>query len=245
MKLLYKTRGDGHDIEVYDTDEWDGEKGCFRLLQFSEEAVQGAVDLNRPERIMFEYPRAILHLMEWNNPAFEDVFIIGHGVGTISGHLSGKKMITAEVSPQIAEISRTYFGYSGDSVRIGDGRRTLELEQDGAFDYIVLDAFSDKGTPRHLISQEFFRLVRTKLNPGGMMLMNLTGKGGNDRLIQAVYMTLTSVFPHTESFILPEKGSASLKNMILAGSLRPIGFKARQMAGFTGTALPPGHILTD
>ncbi|AIQ12548.1 spermidine synthase [Paenibacillus durus] len=245
MKLLYKTRGDGHDIEVYDTDEWYGEKGRFRLLQFSEEAVQGAVDLNHPERIMFEYPRAILHLMEWNNPAFEDVFIIGHGVGTISGHLSGKKMITAEVSPQIAEISRTYFGYSGDSVRIGDGRRTLEQQGDESFDYIVLDAFSDKGTPRHLISQEFFRLVRTKLNPGGIMLMNLTGKGGNDRLIQAVHTTLTSVFPHTEAFILPDKDVSSLKNMILAGSGRPIGFKARQMAGFTGTALPPGHILTD
>ncbi|MDT3425753.1 spermidine synthase [Paenibacillus forsythiae] len=34
MKLLYKTREDEHDIAVYDTDEWYGEKGRFRVLQF-------------------------------------------------------------------------------------------------------------------------------------------------------------------------------------------------------------------
>ncbi|MFD1776197.1 spermidine synthase [Paenibacillus rhizophilus] len=245
MKLLYKTSGDGHGIEVYETDELYGEKGRFRVLQFSEEAVQGAVDLDRPERIVFEYPRAIIHLMEWNNPGFEDVFIIGHGIGTISGYFSGKKIKIAEISSQIEEISRTYFGYSGDIVKIGDGRRTLEQERDGAFDYIVLDAFSDKGTPRHLMSEEFFRLVRAKLNPGGMILMNLTGKGGNDRLIQAVHTTLASIFPHTQAFILPAEGASALKNMILAGSSRPIGCKARHMAGFAGTLLPPGHILSD
>ncbi|QWU13310.1 Spermidine synthase [Paenibacillus sophorae] len=245
MKLLYNTCGDGHAIKVYDTDELYGEKGRFRVLQFSEEAVQGAVDLDCPERIVFEYPRAIIHLMELNNPEFEDAFIIGHGIGTISGYFSGKKIKTAEIGSQIEEISRTYFGYSGDHVRVGDGRRKLEQERDGAFDYIVLDAFSDKGTPRHLMSEEFFRLVRAKLNPYGIMLMNLMGKGGNDRLIQAVYTTLASIFPHTQAFVLPSEGASTLKNMILAGSSRPIAYKARQMAGFIGTLLPPGHILSD
>ncbi|MDT3425754.1 spermidine synthase [Paenibacillus forsythiae] len=130
-------------------------------------------------------------------------------------------------------------------MRIGDGRGALAEERDGAFDYIVLDAFSDKGTPRHLISQEFFRLVRSRLKPGGLMLMNLMGRGGSDWQIQAVHTTLASAFPHTRAFVLPEEGAASLKNMILAGSGQLIGFKARYMAGFTQATLPPGYILTD
>ncbi|MBY9079699.1 fused MFS/spermidine synthase [Paenibacillus sp. HN-1] len=246
MKVLYKTAEEGCEIVVADTDELYGEKGRFRVLQFSEELVQGALDLDQPERIVFEYPRAILHLMEWNRPGFEDVFLIGHGIGTLLGALSGKNVTTAELSQAVVDLSRLYFGSSAeDRIGIGDGRQLLEREDDGSLDYIVLDAFSGSGTPRHLISRGMFSLAGKKLNNRGMLIMNATGRGKNDRLIQSVHSTLASVFPYTLAFILPSADPAAPKNLILAGARRPIVYKSRQMAGFTEIVLPPGDVIRD
>ncbi|AIQ63632.1 spermidine synthase [Paenibacillus stellifer] len=245
MKVLHKTVDEGCEIVVADTDELYGEKGRFRVLQFSEELVQGALDLDRPDRIVFEYPRAILHLMEWNHPGYEDVFIIGHGIGTLSGAISGKNVTTAELSQAVADLSRIYFGSTEGRIAIGDGRRLLEREDDGSFDHIVLDAFSGSGTPPHLISRGMFALAAKKLNNRGMLIMNAAGRGKNDRLIRSVHSTLASVFPHSLAFILPSPDPAAPKNVILAGARKPIVFKTRLMAGFTEIVLPPGELIRD
>jgi spermidine synthase len=159
LHLLFQEFSNNHEITVYDTSELYGEKGKFRIIQFSNEAVQGALDLNNPERIVFEYPRAIIHLMEFNDPSFEDVFVIGHGIGTIAGHFSEmKRFKVAELDDKIVELSKRYFGYRQDNVIIGDGRHILRSEEPHTYDYIILDAFTDKGTPRHLTSKKFFSL---------------------------------------------------------------------------------------
>lgn len=245
MQVLFKELSDNLELTVYDTAELYGEKGSFRVLQFSDEAVQGAMDLQHPERIVLEYPRAIIHLMEYNDPSFEDVFIIGHGIGTIAGHFAGKRIKAAELDAKVVEVSRTYFGFRNDNVVVGDGRRILESEAPQVYDYIVLDAFTDKGTPRHLISREFFRMTREKLAPQGFIMMNLFGKGETDRLITAVHTTLGEEYAYTKSFALPGRGAADVQNMILAGGNRPIGYQARHMAGFTEIALGPGHTIWD
>ena len=246
MHLLTKEfSSNNHEISVYDTTELYGEKGNFRVMQFSNEAVQGALDLNNPQRIVFEYPRAMIHLMEYNNPSFEDVFVIGHGIGTIAGYFSEKRIKIAELDHQVVELSRRYFGYSKDDVVVGDGRQILLGEEAHAYDYIILDAFTDKGTPAPLTSREFFRMTREKLNSEGSILINLMGKGENDRLIRAIHTTLSEEYAYTKSFSLPSEGIRDLQNIILMGSNDPIGFQARSMAGFIEIKLEQGHIIMD
>lgn len=245
MHLLFKEFSNNHEISVYDTKELYGEKGNFRVLQFSNTAAQGAMDLNHPERIVFEYPRAIIHLMEFNDPSFEDVFIIGHGIGTIAGHFSEKRFKIAELDDKVVELSRQYFGYSKDNVIIGDGRHILGSEQPDAYDYIILDAFTAKGTPRQLISKEFFRITREKLNSEGAIIMNLTGRGENDKLVKAIYTTVSKEYAYTKSFVLPSEGVNDILNIIIIGRNKPIGFQARHMAGFIETGLGQGHIIID
>ena len=116
MHIQFKEFSHNHEITVYDTQELYGEKGNFRVLQFLDEAVQGAIDLNNPQRIMFEYPRAMIHLMEVNNPSFEDVFVIGHGIGTIASRFSDKRFKIAELDDKVVELSKRYFGYRQDNV---------------------------------------------------------------------------------------------------------------------------------
>ncbi|MDF2963698.1 MAG: spermidine synthase [Paenibacillus sp.] len=245
MHLLFKEFSNNHEIAVYDTTELYGEKGNFRVLEFSNEAIQGAMDLNNPERIVFEYPRAIIHLMEFNDSSFEDVFVIGHGIGTIAGHFSEKRFKVAELDGKIVELSKRCFGYLMDNVVIGDGRCILENETSHVYDYIILDAFTDKGTPRHLTSKEFFSMTGEKLDSEGSIIMNLMGKGENDKLLNAIHTTLSEEYAYTKSFFLPSEGAGDIRNIIIIGRNKPIGFQARNMAGFREIRLGKGHIILD
>ncbi|WP_375104842.1 spermidine synthase [Paenibacillus sp. RS8] len=240
------TSSDNHEtITVYDTTELYGEKGMFRVMQFSNQAIQGAMDLNHPERVVFEYPRAIIHLMEINAPFFEDAFLIGHGIGTIAGYFLDKRFKVAEVDSEVVELSRRYFGYTQDNVVIGDGRQILEGEEHQKYDYIILDAFTAAGTPRHLISSEFFSIAYSKLNAEGYLLMNLMGKGENDPHINAIHTTLAEEFTYIKSFALASEGAADIKNIIIIGGFKPIRFQARHMAGFNEIQIGQGYLIRD
>jgi spermidine synthase len=249
LKLLYKGQDEGsgnnHDILVYDTTELYGEKGHFRVLEFANEAIQGALDLNDPKRVIFEYPRAIIHLMEHNNPNFEAAFLIGHGIGTIAGYFANKRMKVAEHNGKILEISRQWFGYDADNVTIGDGRSILSSEKAWAHDYIIVDAFTDKGTPTHFTSEEFFGLAAEKLDDGGAVLLNLMGKGEHDRLINAIHTTLGGIFGYTKVFALPSESASDVLNIVMIGCNRPVGYLARKMAGFTEIHPGPGYVIRD
>ncbi|WP_430092480.1 hypothetical protein [Paenibacillus cisolokensis] len=59
MRILLHDISDVHELKVYDTAELYGVKGRYRVLEFSDQAVQGAMDLDDPARIVLEYPRAI------------------------------------------------------------------------------------------------------------------------------------------------------------------------------------------
>lgn len=233
MQRLYEdTSSVNPTISVWETDELYGERGVFRTLQFSGQAIQGAMDMGRPERIVFEYPRAMLHLMAANCPAYEHVFIIGHGIGTLGRHLADKRVKIAELDDTVVRLSREYFGYNLNQVIVGDGRLLLAAEKPLTYDVILLDAFNEKGTPPHLTSLEFFHLTAAKLDSQGILVLNLLTRGGHDPVIETIHNTLAKVYSHTQAFVLQTKGAGSLKNLLLVARNQPIVYQARQMAGF-------------
>jgi Spermidine synthase len=187
----------------------------------------------------------MIHLMEVNDPSFESVFVIGHGIGTIASHYSDKLFKIAEIDERVVELSRQYFSYRLSNVIIGDGRRILEEEEPDTYDYILLDAFSFKGTPLHLITREFFDLTATKLRNRGAVILNCMGKIKNDRLIAAIHTTLREVYAYTKAFFLPEADGAAAGNVIIVGSFQPIDFQARNMAEFKECEIEEGHLIRD
>ena len=245
MEIRAKRRENGSEIAVIDTDVLYEEKGRFRVLEFANGDVQGALDLDNPDRIVLEYPRAIAHLMELGNPDFERAFIIGHGIGTIARHFAGRDVRTAEISGTIAEWSREYFGYAGPEVKIGDGRELLDEEPDGSLDYIVLDAFTERGTPWHLFTREFFELAERKLGERGAILLNVFGKGRRDSFTEAVWAGLSETFARVRGFALPADDPRDAVNRILAGAKIPVEAKLRQMAGFRPSDPEIGTVLED
>ncbi|AZN42396.1 spermidine synthase [Paenibacillus albus] len=245
MRILFHERTSEHEITVYDAPQLAGERGSFRVLQFAENAMQGAMDLDNPERIVFEYPKAMIHLMQCNNPSYANVYLIGHGIGTIARSCPGIRFTTAELDSNIVRLSKELFGCRDDDVRIGDGRAILEEQAAHAFDYVLLDAFTAKGTPKHLTSRSFFELTAAKLMEGGAVILNMMGKGGQDTVTAAVHSTLQTVFAYTRVFSLPSSSMSELRNIIIIGSERPIRFQESKMVGFVPIVLDQGYIIED
>ncbi len=245
MRILYQNLTDYHDVTIYDTTDFDGEKGRFRVMQFSEAAVQGVYDRNDPAHILFEYPRAMIHLMCENNASFTHVYMIGYGIGALPRHFSNKQFKVAELDGKLVEISRRYFATDSADVHIGDGRRLLEEEPSGKYSYIVVDAFTAEGTPPHLSTLQFYRLTRDKLAEEGMLLINLIAEKAQDKRVCAAYATLREVYPETQSFALPVKGAAGLLNILLVGGAKHIQYQQLKMAGFREITLVQGELLVD
>jgi len=63
---------------------------------------------------------------------------------------------------------------------------------------IIGDAFTDIAVPPHLVTQEFFELVRDRLSPDGLFLMNVIDFEHRMDTLAALYATMDSVFPHVE-----------------------------------------------
>lgn len=243
MYLVTQVTSTYQTLTVYETNQLYGRTGKYRVLQFSKHAVQGAMDLKDPERIVLEYPRALIHLMEANQPDFKDVFMIGHGIGTISSHYPDKRFHIAEIDEHVVTLSRTYFGYKQDNVEIGDGLAVLSGEDSDRFDYIVLDAFTEKGTPRHLSTLSFFQLTREKLRGQGAVILNLMGKGSRDRFVSAIHTTLREVYACTKAFELPGGIVSDVRNLLIIGSDNPIEYDRLSMAGFIEVELEAGYVV--
>lgn len=245
-KILLRAQSPYAEITVYDTHELYGEQGQFRVLQFASQAVQGAMDLNCPERIILEYPRAMLHLFKQQVKEAGQVFMIGQGIGTLSRHLGPDVDVkVAEIDERVVKIGMAYFDYNGPEVTIGDGRLLLEREAAGSYDAVMVDAFTEKGTPRHLISKEFFQLAVDKLRPEGLLVMNAFGRGGGDRLIEAIVSTLKTEMNYVQVFSLPAERSTDMSNLIITASHHPIRYDLREMAGFVEVETAGGYVIWD
>lgn len=59
---------------------------------------------------------------------------------------------------------------------LGDGRLKLATAPDGAYDLIVLDAFSSDSVPVHLLTREAVELYLRKLRPDGLVAFHVTNR---------------------------------------------------------------------
>ncbi len=134
--------------------------------------------------------------------------ILGHGGGSLAKwlarHWPELELDTVEVDPSVVRAAEQYFSYTpvtGHHVHVKDARMFLRSTT-ATYDVIWLDVFARHLIPFHLTTQEFFRELRVRLNPEGVLAVNLASSGeGADRLrAQAVVATMKTVFPVIESY---------------------------------------------
>jgi hypothetical protein len=111
-----------------------------------------------------------------------EVGIIGLGSGTLGCYARpGQRWTFYEIDPLVERIARDqrffqFMARCGNRARVvvGDARLTLKGTRDGAYDALVIDAFSSDSIPTHLLTQEALDLYFQKLAPHGVILFHIS-----------------------------------------------------------------------
>jgi spermidine synthase len=102
-----------------------------------------------------------------------------------------------EIDPAVSRVGRRYLGL-GDNPRLrvhdADARPYLR-RTDERFDLVFVDAYHQPYVPFYLATRDFFRLVRERLEPGGVVALNVATVPGDRRLARHLAGTLATEFP--------------------------------------------------
>jgi spermidine synthase len=129
------------------------------------------------------------------------VAILGNAGGT-TARAFGKYFPRAridgvELDPKVTEAGRRFLGL-GDNPRLvvhtADARPFLRTS-DARYDLILVDAYRQPYVPFYLATREFFRLVRDRLRPGGVVALNVAAVPGDHSLARAVAGTMAWELP--------------------------------------------------
>ena len=133
----------------------------------------------------------------------QNVAILGSAGGTIARALGvyepQANVDAVELDPAVTRVGYRYFGL-GDNPRVSvhaDDARPFLRATRRRYDLIVVDAYQQPYVPFYLATQEFFRLVRDHLSPGGMVVLNVAATPDDKRLVRDIGGTLATVFPQT------------------------------------------------
>jgi len=136
------------------------------------------------------------------------VLIIGLGVGVVPTAMveRGCMVDVAEINEAIVDLATRYFDLDADKLNISmvDGRRFL-CRTPSRYRCIVVDAFAGECQPAHLMTAEFFELVRSRLEPAGTLVMNSFGGLSGSEALQtfSIYRTLRTQFSEVQGFASP------------------------------------------
>ena len=163
---------------------------------------ESIVDLKDPDDLQVPYSKLVPAGLLYPEKRAR-ILMIGLGAGSISTYL-GRAMPDAqidvvELDPGIIAAAKKYFGLqeTGKVHYIeADGRVFLNRNKD-PYDLIILDAYRELGVPFHLLTREFYSLVKERLAPGGAVAANVTA---NTRLYLWTLATFHAVFPTVDVY---------------------------------------------
>ena len=110
--------------------------------------------------------------------------MIGLGAGTLTcQNRPGESWKFFEIDQSMIDTASDpkYFTFIRDCYPdikpvLGDARLTFAKEPDGAYDLIVVDAYSSDAIPIHLATREAMEIYKKKLAPQGVVLMHVSNR---------------------------------------------------------------------
>jgi spermidine synthase len=158
--------------------------------------TESVADLRDPDALPLRYAQAMSIATIYPEEP-KRILMLGLGGGSLSTYL-GRAMTdtaidTVEIDRRVIEVAKQYFGLL-ESERIryldGDGRVFLNRNR-GLYDLILLDAYRGGFVPFHLLTKEFYALVKQRLTPGGAVASNIHD---GTKLYHSTVKTLGEVF---------------------------------------------------
>jgi spermidine synthase len=145
--------------------------------------------------------------MQTRNKQVPEWFFAGGGAFTlpraVNTYNPQAKVVVAEIDPAVTRIAEDKLFLNTDNMRVihADARVALAQQLPAQFDVIVGDVFHDISVPYHLLTREFAQLVKSRLKPDGIYLMNLVDGFPNAKLLKSLYKTLSQDFSHVDIWL--------------------------------------------
>jgi spermidine synthase len=123
----------------------------------------------------------------------------GSIVTYLRASLPDATILTVELDKDVVELAKKHFNFrESDNLKtvVSDGRAFL-MRDDRRWDVILLDAYRGPFVPFHLLTKEFYALVKSRLTPGGVVVQNIEP---STMLFDSATATLNSVFPSVDFY---------------------------------------------
>ena len=181
---------------------------------------QSEANLADPDDLPLLYTRAF-SLAAIYPPQIKRVLVLGLGGGSIPVYLHRflpeATIDVVEIDPGIIAVAKQYFGMR-ETGRLhlieSDGRVFLNRHRE-PYDLIIVDVFTGSYIPFHMMTKEFYQLVRSRLNPHGVAAINILPA---EKLFVSNVRTLKLAFDNLDFF---NSGDAAIEatSVIVAAPL--------------------------
>jgi spermidine synthase len=166
------------------------------------EALESAVDLSDPLKLVVHYTRSLYGAL-FIQPKPERVLMIGLGGAgfhrLFAAAYPDSLLHTVELDPKVLELCRARMQFKPTEktpVTIMDGRMFVKRDKQ-KWDWLILDAFRGGFVPPHLKTEEFYRECAARLNERGVFVSNLHA---TSQLYFSDLKTIQKVFPQVVLF---------------------------------------------
>jgi spermidine synthase len=158
--------------------------------------TESVIKLSDPGALVVDYTR-LMTLGIAYPPKLERILEIGLGGGRTVSYLGAALPDTAilavELDKDVVALAKKYFRFTETAklkTVVADGRAYL-MRDAGKWDVILIDAYRGPFVPFHLLTKEFYTLVKSRLAPGGVVVQNIEP---STMLFDSATATLNSVF---------------------------------------------------
>ena len=193
--LVHEVRSPYSHIRVYDSD---GRRAIYFGGDEGTRVVETLMDLQQPHVLQHVYSHVAMAGFLYR-PQPTACLLVGLGGGAmvrfINHHFPDVRLDVVEIDAAMVVVARDFFGTTeGPRTRIlvADGRDYLERASE-RYDLVLIDAHlhpSEKtdamGHPLSLKSEEFYRSIRRRLNPGGIVMFNILGGPDSQRYVDSI-----------------------------------------------------------
>ncbi|HEY5128376.1 MAG TPA: fused MFS/spermidine synthase [Bradyrhizobium sp.] len=152
------------------------------------------------------------------------VLVLGLGAGSIPDYLHrflpDATIDTVELDPGVIDVAKKYFGLRETKnfhLIEADGRVFLNRHAE-PYDLIFVDAFTGSYIPFHLMTKEFYQLLRNRLAPHGVAAFNFIPAVD---LFDSNVRTVRLAFDNLDFFNSGDR-VLSMSNVIVLGRLDPL-----------------------
>lgn len=166
---------------------------------------QGGMNVDSPDRLVFEYYRMSLIVLPFLDNEPKDILVIGLGAGAVprylNRHFPNASIDVVEIDPDILNVAEKFFHFKeNDKMRvyINDGRMFIKRAKK-KYDVVFLDAYRNGSIPFHLTTREFLAETKKILKPGGVVTSNILSESMN-QFHDSMIVTYQNSFEHLYIF---------------------------------------------